>query len=627
MFVRIKSSPNSPRRSVQVVESSRSGSQVSQRIVRHMGIALDDDELVKLRAMAEEFIARQTAARLNAQSLFDVPPIAPTRRPPGRPARQTLTSVAGADQVCLADLEEVSRRVEGPHEVLGPLYDYLGFDRVLPGRGAAMLRDLVLARVMAPGSKRANAQELELHYGRSYPLDSLYRLMDNLHERLDALKALVLEATASLTAGSVQMMLFDITTLYFESVQTDELRAFGYSKDQKYHCTQVVLALATNEDGLPIGYELFAGNTAEVSTLLACMQRWQQTLGVALGPDKISFVADRALCSKANLSALEAAPWNYVVAMPLRRSLKQLEQAQVLHTALAVPKEVDGELLWVREFEWQGRRLIVSYSAKRAHKDQADREALLARLQAKLGKAAAKQAKQAKQTKQTEGGSDADAPGEVIDPSTGEIVQAPAANTPADAATTITTTTPTTAAAASKPPKANAKRLITNSGYLRYIESADSGGAFILDEDKVANDAAWDGLHAIVTNDRTSSASQLLTQYRRLWVIEESFRTIKHGLAVRPIYHFKPERIKAHIGLCYLAFALTRHAQQRIKLAQQAMSVERIRATLHSVQASILKHKKTAAKYRLPSAFSHDASRIYAALGIKRDLNAGVDLS
>ena len=627
MFVRIKSTPNSPRRSVQVVESSRSGSQVSQRIVRHMGIALDDDELAKLRAMAEEFIARESAARLNGDSLFEVPPLdAAARatgrssgRSAGRPPRQTLASVAGADQVCLADLEEVSRRVEGPHEVLGHLYDYLGFDRVLPGRGAAMLRDLVLARIMAPGAKRANALELELHYGRSYSLGSLYRLMDSLHERLDALKAVVLEATASLTAGSVQMMLFDITTLYFESVQADELRAFGYSKDQKYHCTQVVLALATNEDGLPIGYELFAGNTAEVSTLLACMQRWQQTLGVALGPDKISFVADRALCSKANLSALEAAPWNYVVAMPLRRSLKQVQQAQVLHTTLAVPKEVDGELVWVREFEWEGRRLIVSYSAKRAHKDQADRAALLARLQAKLGKAAAKAAKQTKEAKDS-------CPGEVIDPTTGEIVQATKENTPADAATASTAST-SAATTTTKPPKANAKRLITNSGYLRYIESADSGGAFILDEEKVANDAAWDGLHAIVTNDRTSSATQLLTQYRRLWVIEESFRTIKHGLAVRPIYHFKPERIKAHIGLCYLAFALTRHAQQRIKLAQQAMSVERIRATLHSVQASILQHKKTAAKYRLPSAFSHDASRIYAAFGIKRDTNAGVDLS
>jgi hypothetical protein len=571
VFVRVKTTPNSPRRSVQVVESSRDGDRVKQRIVRHMGIALDAHEETKLRAMAEEFISRSLTEQLNAQALFESPPVTvPSSRRTGRPPRQTLASVAPPEQVRLADVAEVARRVEGPHEVLGSLFDYLHFDQILPAHSAAMLRDLVIARVMAPDSKRASAAELEEHYGHSYPLDRLYRLMDSLHKRLDRLKQIVLEATTSLTGGTVQVMLFDVTTLYFESVDVDELRTFGYSKDQKYHCTQVVLALATDEDGLPIGYELFPGNTAEVKTLLACMQRWQQSLKV----DKVSFVADRALCSKANLVALEAAPWSYVVAMPLRRSLKAAEQAQVLQTSLAAPCEVEGELVWVREFDWLGRRLIVTYSSKRAHKDRADRQALLDRLKGKLG------------------------PSERVDKKTGEI----------------------------KAAKPNAQKLITNSGYLRYVEQADTGGAFVLDEDKIANDAAWDGLHAIVTNDRTSSAKVLLARYRRLWVIEESFRTLKHGLAVRPIYHFKPQRIAAHIGLCYLAFALTRHAQQRIKLAQQAMSVERIRAVLHGVQASIVQHKTTKAKYRLPSVFGHDAARIYKAFGLKRKLDAEVDL-
>jgi transposase len=567
VFVRIKSTPNSPRRSVQVVESSRSGERITQRIVRHMGIALDAEEETKLRAMAEEFIARSVSEQLNADALFESPPVRRT----GRPPRQTLASVAPPEQVRLADVAEVARRVEGPHEVLGHLFDYLHFEQVLGANGTAMLRDLVIARLMAPASKRGSAAELDEHYGRSYPLDRLYRLMDSLHKRLDRLKQIVLEATVSLTGGAVQVMLFDVTTLYFESVEADELRAFGYSKDQKYHCTQVVLALATDEDGLPIGYELFPGNTAEVKTLLACMQRWQQSLNAS----KVSFVADRALCSKANLAALEAAPWSYVVAMPLRRSLKATEQAQVLQTALAAPCEVEGELVWVREFDWLGRRLIVTYSAKRAHKDRADRQALLERLAAKLG------------------------PGQKVDKKTGEI----------------------------KPAKPNAQKLITNSGYLRYVEQADTGGAFVLDEDKIATDAAWDGLHAIVTNDRASSAKELLARYRRLWVIEESFRTLKHGLAVRPIYHFKPERIAAHIGLCYLAFALTRHAQQRIKLAQSQMSVQRIRAVLHGVQASIVQHKTTKAKYRLPSVFGHDAARIYKAFGLKRNLDVEVDRS
>jgi len=540
---------------------------VSQRIVRHIGIALDEQEETQLRAIAQEFISRTLAERLNDGALFDTEPQAV--RQVGRPRRQTLESVAPPDHVRLSDVVEVARRVEGPHEVLGHLFDYLHFDKILGASATAMLRDLVIARVMAPGSKRDSAAQLDAHYGRTYPLDRLYRMMDALHERLDRLKKIVLEATVSLSGGSVQVMLFDITTLYFESVDADTLRRFGYSKDQKYHCTQVVLALATDSDGLPIGYELFPGNTAEVNTLLACMKEWQRTLQVG----RVSFVADRALCSKANLAALEAAPWSYVVAMPLRRRLKEAEQAQVLNTALAAPCEVEGDLVWVREFTWQGRRLIVTYSSQRAHKDRADRQALLDRLVAKLG------------------------PSQQPEPATGEI----------------------------KPAKPNAKKLITNAGYLRYIEPATGGGgAFVLDEDRIAHDAAWDGLHAIVTNDHTSSAKELLSRYRRLWVIEESFRTLKNGLAVRPIYHFKPERIAAHIGICYLAFALSRHAQQRIKLAQSAMSLERIRAALHGVQASIVQHKTTQAKYRLPSAFSHEASRIYKAFALKRNLDVQI---
>lgn len=573
MFVRVKTTPNSPRRSVQVVESVRAAGKVSQRIVRYIGIALDDAEEAKMRAMGNEFIERALADALNEDSLFAVDAVGVRR--PGRPARQTLADVAAASSVALTDVVETSRRVEGPHEVLGHLFDYLRFDRVLgdkpgSGRGAAMLRDLVIARAMVCGSKRECARALDVDYGKTYTTDSLYRLMDSVHERLDDLRRLVFEATASLTAGHVDMMLFDVTTLYFESVDVDELRAFGYSKDQKYHCTQVVLALATDSDGLPIGYELFAGNTAEVKTLIECMRSWAASMKI----QRVSFVADRALCSKANLSLLEQHNLDYVVAMPLRRSLKAHEQAQILQTQVALAREVEGDLLWVRDFEWQGRRLIVTYSSKRAHKDQADRQALIDKLNTKLGKANK----------------------ESINAETGEI----------------------------KAKVANAKKLITNSGYLKYIEQTDAGGVFVLDEDKLQNDAVWDGMHAIVTTDRTSSATQLLARYRRLWVIEDSFRLMKHNLAIRPIYHFKPERIKAHIGICFLAFALIRHAQQRIKLAQKAMSTEDIRRALHSVQASILEHKKTKAKYRLPSAFSQDASRIYKAFGLTRDLDAAV---
>lgn len=558
MFVRVKTTPNSPRRSVQIVESVREGAKVRQRIVHYVGIALDAEEEGKLKAMAAEQIQKLEARRLSEGGLFETRSDDITLRRRGRPKRTQLEEVAGVDAVVLGDLFEESRRVEGPEEALGGLYSDLGFDRILRGKRAnRMLCDLVLARIMEPASKRRTQSRLAEHWGRCYDLDAVYRLLDQVAARLPELKKAVLASTLSLTQGQVNVLLFDVTTLYFESVAADDLRAFGYSKDQKYHCTQVVLALATNEDGLPIGYELFPGNTAEVNTLLGSLDHWKKQLKL----DTVTFVADRALCSRRNLKTLQDAGARYVVAFPLRRSLKAVEAAAVREVGNYTQYPVEDQLLWVGEFTHEEQRLIVTYSATRARKDVADRQAILKALQTKLGK------------------------------------------------------------------PQNGKKLISNRGYLKYIEPEGQPGSFVFDEDKIAEDASWDGLHAIITNDFDTPATELLSNYRRLWVIEESFRIHKHNLAIRPIYHFKPERIKAHIGLCFLAFALMRQALQRIRLAKRAISPQELRDALINVQASILKHKKTGVRYRMPSRFSQQANAIYKALGISRNNDPSVVIS
>ena len=107
---------------------------------------------------------------------------------------------------------------------------------------------------------------------------------------------------------------------------------------------------------------------------------------------------------------------------------------------------------------------------------------------------------------------------------------------------------------------------------------------------------------------------------RELWTIEAAFRVQKHDLAMRPIYHWKKERIEAHILICYLAYALLRHAQYRVSLQQQPISVEQLQNELLSVQASILRDKTTGARYRLPSATSLAAQAIYQAFNLKRTM-------
>ncbi len=163
----------------------------------------------------------------------------------------------------------------------------------------------------------------------------------------------------------------------------------------------------------------------------------------------------------------------------------------------------------------------------------------------------------------------------------------------------------------------NAKKLVSNAGYQKYLSCTGDSQLF-LDPEKIAQDTPWDGLHGVITNCIDSSPEELLSHYKRLWVIEESFRLHKHNLSLRPIYHFKPERVEAHILICYLAFSLIRHLEFRVSLQREKISINEMRSALWRVQSSYLREEGTEKRYRLPSAMSVTAGKLYQVMGIKR---------
>jgi len=173
--------------------------------------------------------------------------------------------------------------------------------------------------------------------------------------------------------------------------------------------------------------------------------------------------------------------------------------------------------------------------------------------------------------------------------------------------------------------KGHPKKLITNQGVKNFVTVNDDA-TVALDENKVANSAQWDGLHGIITNIPDDSPESLISRYAKLWVIEESFRVNKHTLRMRPVFHWAPHRIHAHIAICYMTFSVLRHLQYRINLTQK-ISIDTILDELMNVQASIYVHKKTKDRYRLPSSFSNDARKIYKAFGLERSLDATVYLT
>ena len=379
MFVRVKSTPNSPRQSVQIVTSERIGDKVKQRIVRYVGIAANDEELTKMKELAE-FIR----AGLETES-------APALFRPDELARMAIDARKKADllsdqplKVDLKQLREESRVTVGIHEIYGKLFDELGFDRVVgaPSRrvqAAKTIKHLVMARIANPASKRKSVIELERDFGIKLDLSAVYRTLDYIDEqRMELIQKKAWDAATGLFAQKIDVIFYDCTTLYFESFVADDLRDNGLSKEHKFIETQVLLAMMVTREGLPLGYRLYNGATWEGHTLADAIAHVKRMAEV----DRVVFVADSGLLSKDNLALIEKSEKHYIVAARLKNQPESIKK-QILDKE----SYQQGDQMLLKEIALQGgRRLLVNYTEKRAKKDAHDRQKALDKLQKKINK-------------------------------------------------------------------------------------------------------------------------------------------------------------------------------------------------------------------------------------------------
>jgi transposase len=545
MYVRFKTNPNSPRTAIQIVQSVRKGDRIVQKIVRHVGVAMDKDELTSLKLLAESIKVKLESGPQG--TLWRPEELAEMVKHHEQQRRRVNES----DYIVnIKNLREEERVVQGIHEVYGTLFDELSFQTIFakPTKTTIKLfRDIVMARIANPQSKKGSVDLLEEDFGVSLNLTSVYRMMDRIDDVvIDRLNDLAYQHTKQLFPEKIDIIFFDCTTLYFESFTEDDFKKNGYSKDLKFNQPQVLLALMVTKEGLPIGYRAFPGDTYEGHTIVPIIKEIQTKYDL----DKVVFVADSALFSKDNLKEIEKLEDHgieYIVGARLK-NLPQKLQAQVLNKNNYVTVK---EGCAVSAFEYSDRQLIVNYSAKRAKKDAHDRERAIERLTKKLQS------------------------------------------------------------------KKSPKEYLSNHGYKKYLKVVGKS-TIQLDKEKIKTDSQWDGLHGVITNAKQLSNQEILEQYNNLWQIENAFRITKHDLKVRPIFHWKPERVKAHLAICFTAYMLVKYLEYRVRLQYARLSPETIRQELVRVQTSILYDRKKKIRYALPSRMSQDAKKIYHILGLAR---------
>lgn len=389
MFIRVKTTPNSPRKSVQIVESFRVDNKVKQKIVKHIGVALDDYELNELKLLAS---AIKTKLELeNTLPLYTPEEIEKQIEKSKENIKRDIYS--DDDYVVnIKDLVEEDRVITGIHDIYGKMFDELDLKNIFvnPARNKSSVeyfRNIVLARIAKPDSKSRSVHMLEENFGVSLDLDSVYKMMDKIDDKsIEKLNSIAYSETKKLFDDKIDVIYFDATTIYFESftedIGDDAIRKNGYSKDLKFNQPQVVLALMVTKEGLPIGYELFSGDTFDGHTLIPSLKILRDKYNV----DNVVYVADSGMFNNDNLKELEMLEeynFNYIVGARIKNMQKNIKE-QILNKNNY--KELNSEISIANITLDNGRKLVVTYSLKRARKDKADREKAIKKLKDKLEK-------------------------------------------------------------------------------------------------------------------------------------------------------------------------------------------------------------------------------------------------
>ncbi|WP_027331313.1 IS1634 family transposase [Mycolicibacterium tusciae] len=391
------------------------------------------------------------------------------------------------------------------YEALGATYDGLGFDAVAD----EVFRDLVIARIVEPTSKLDSLRVLTDLGANTVSYRTIQRHLQSINtgRYRDVITKKCF--AHSRDRGTLSLLLYDVTTLYFEAENEDDLRKVGYSKERRVD-PQIVVGLLVDRTGFPLEIGCFEGNTAETTTIVAILEGFQKRHDLAGVPMVVA--ADAGMLSWTNLKALDGSGFSFIVGSRTTKAPGDLAShfhwhgnaftdGQIIDTVtsrrgstVVNNTKLKAEPVWTAVEHPKAWRAIWQYRAARARRDQKTLDAQEVRAK--------------------------------------EII------------------------AGAK--KAKATRFVTVAGDQRT-----------LDEASLARARSLVGLKGYVSNIDAAQmpAREVIGKYHELWHVERSFRMSKTDLAARPIFHHVRDSIEAHLSIVFTALAVAHAIQDKTGLA------------------------------------------------------------
>lgn len=507
-----------------LVRSVRVGRRVIQQTVAHLG-ELDEQGRLAARAFAQRLIGAPEQARLFDDGSGDLTV----------PVRLKGLRVERSRQFGDVYLALALWRGTGLEDLC---------DRLLPAgkesvAWAKMAAVLVAARLCEPSSELHIAEDWYRRTALSDLLqlddtevnkDRLYRALDHLLAHKAALEAHLSRRCGELFAIQNDVLLYDVTSTYFEGqAEANLLAKRGYSRDHRPDCKQVCIALVVSFDGFPLGYEVFPGNTHDSTTVRTIVTTMEARHGVV---GRV-WIADRGMASAENLAWLRETGRRYIIGAP-KSELKKF--AGPLIVAAGWREIRDGVAVKLTRCPETGETIILCRSAERRTKEQAMHAKFSLRIETALARLAGRIERSKTPVDTTR-----------VNRQIGRILQQN---------------------------QRAAARFQAN-----LIEDGSPAGFHL----EVAVNAAFDdwatvseGAYLLRSNIADWSDERLWKAYIQLTQAEAAFRIQKDQLSIRPIWHQREDRVLAHILVCFLAFVLWKSLemwQQRAGLGNSPRTV------------------------------------------------------
>ena len=389
--------------------------------------------------------------------------------------------------------KEVIERYKG-YEIIEKLFDYFDiFDNCSTTRSTTLkdvIMQLIYQRIKNPISVFNTYKTIKKERIDTHSKNSFYRSLDYIAKNKDEILKNLNKKICDNTNRKIDVLWFDATTAYFETFSREGFKKPGYSKDGKFKEDQIVIGMATDENGIPLHYKVFPGNSADSNTFIPFMLEIADLYEI----NTVTIIADKGMSVNRNIRFLESKNWNYIISYRMKAGSKQFKEYVLDEKDYITDGSFKYKVRDVASFynkkrpNGHFRKQIITYSKKRAIKDKNDRDILVQNFIKKMNK--------------------------------DNLVS---------------------------------YDNLAGSKKYKFFKPVNKGAFYELDVAKINEDEKYDGYYVYETNRTDLSVVDIVNLYSKQWQIESNFKTLKGKLSLRPMYLSTWNHIVGYICLCFVS--------------------------------------------------------------------------